>query len=415
LIDDSGREARKMEFGFNEEQQRLREEVRSFCKSKPWGEIMSEIAPGYSPSFYRKLGERGWLGLPYDKKYGGQGKDPIYEAISSEELGRAGAPVSSLYPTNILVGELIANCGSEELKIRYLPRIIRGEIQATGVFTEPEAGSDLGQIQMRAVREGDCFIINGQKMFASFIQREPKYSIPILMALMAKTDPDAPPSKGLSLFLFENTVPGITCNVLKTMAPWKTTQAFFDNVKVPKENLLGQENQGWDCLMRNKVWYWNKGRARRLGSLQRGFDMVVKYVKETESNGHPLSQDPLIRQKIANMAIDLHAIRLLTYRVAWMQSKGLDALSIEVIVKVIHDEAMLRFTNWAMQILGLAGQLQDDSKYAPLKGVVQEAYRQNSLRHFYDGGGPCAIRSFIASYNLGLPENTWGKYLGGVG
>jgi alkylation response protein AidB-like acyl-CoA dehydrogenase len=114
------------------------------------------------------------------------------------------------------------------------------------------------------------------------------------------------------------------------------------------------------------------------------------------------------------MAIDLHTIRLLTYRVAWMQSKGLDALSIEVIVKVIHDEAMLRFTNWATQILGLVGQLQDDSKYAPLKGVVQEAYRQNALRLFYDGGGPCATRSFIASYNLGLPENTWGKYLGGV-
>jgi len=231
---------------------------------------------------------------------------------------------------------------------------------------------------------------------------------------MAKTDPHAPPGKGLSIFILENTVPGITCNVLKTMALWKTNQAFFDDVKVPKENLLGQENQGWDCLMRNKVWYWNKGRARRLGTLQRGFDIVVKYVKETESNGHPLSQDPLIRQKIANMAIDLHAIRLLTYRVAWMQSKGLDALSIEVIVKVIHDEVMLRFCNSAMQILGLAGQLQKDSKYAPLKGILQEAYIQNSLRNFYDGGGPCAIRSFIASYNLGLPENTWGKYLGGV-
>jgi len=403
-----------MEFGFSEEQQRLREEVRSFCESEPWGEIVSEIAPGYSPSFYRKLGERGWLGLPYEKKYGGQGKDPIYEAISSEELGRAGAPVSSLYPTNTLVGELIANCGSEELKSRYLPRIIRGEIQATGVFTEPEAGSDLGQIQMRAVREGDYYIINGQKMFASFIQPEPRYSIPILMALMAKTDPHAPPGKGLSIFILENTVPGITCNVLKTMALWKTNQAFFDDVKVPKENLLGQENQGWDCLMRNKVWYWNKGRARRLGTLQRGFDIVVKYVKETESNGHPLSQDLLIRQKIANMAIDLHTIRLLTYRVAWMQSKGLDALSIEVIVKVIHDEVMLRFCNSAMQILGLAGQLQKDSKYAPLKGILQEAYIQNSLRNFYDGGGPCAIRSFIASYNLGLPENTWGKYLGGA-
>lgn len=401
-----------MEFGFSEEQQRLREEVRSFCESEPWGEIVSEIAPSYSPSFYRKLGERGWLGLPYNKKYGGQGKDPIYEAISSEELGHAGAPVGSLYPTNILVGELIANCGSEELKSRYLPRIIRGEIQASGVFTEPEAGSDLGQIQIRAVREGDYYIINGQKMFASFIQPEPRYSI--LMALMAKTDPDAPPGKGLSLFILDNKLPGITCNVLTTMATWKTNQAFFDNVKVPKENLLGQENQGWDYLMQNKVWYWNKGRARRLGTLQRGFDMIIKYVKETESNGHPLSQDPLIRQKIANMAIDLHAVRLLTYRVAWMQSKGLDALSIEAIVKVIHDEALLRFCNSAMQILGLTGQLQKDSKYAPLKGILQEAYIQNSLRNFYDGGGPCAMRSFIASYDLGLPEYTWGKYLRGA-
>jgi len=399
-----------MEFGFNDEQQKLRDEVRSFLKSEPWGEVVSEIAPGYSPSLYRKLGERGWLGLPYDKKYGGQGKDPIYEAISSEELGYAGAPVSSLYPTNILFGELIANCGSEELKSRYLPRIIRGEIQGTGVFTEPEAGSDLGQIQMRAVREGDYYILDGQKMFASFIQPEPKHSIPILMVVMAKTDPSAPPGEGLSLFLLENTVPGITCNVLASTAGWTTNQAFFDKVKVPKEDLLGQENQGWDCLMQNKVWYWNKGRARRLGTLQRGFDMVVKYIKERKN----LRQDPLVRQKIASMAIDLRAVRLLTYRVAWMQSEGLDALSIEAILKVIHDEALLRFTNWAMQILGVTGQLQKDSKYAPLKGVLQEAYMQNALRHFYDGGGPCAMRSFIASYNLGLPEYTWGKYLKGA-
>jgi alkylation response protein AidB-like acyl-CoA dehydrogenase len=399
-----------MEFGFNNEQQKLREEVRSFCKTKPWGEIVSEIAPGYSPSLYRKLGERGWLGLPYDEKYGGQGKDPLYEAISSEELGYAGAPVSSLYPTNILVGELIASCGSEELKSRYLPRIIRGEIQGTGVFTEPEAGSDLAQIQMRAVREGDYYILNGQKMFSSFIQPEPKYSIPILMLVMAKTDSSKPPGEGLSMFLMENTVPGITCSILVSMAGWKTNQAFFDNVKVPKEDLLGQENVGWDCLMKNKVWYWNKGRARRVGTLQRGFDMVVKYVKGKDN----LRQDPLVRQKIAGMAIDLHAVRLLTYRVAWMQSKGLDALSIEAIVKVIHDEAMIRFSNWAMQMLGVMGQLEKDSEYAPLKGTLEEAYIDQSLRHFYDGGGPCAMRSFIAAYNLGLPESTWGKYLKGT-
>jgi alkylation response protein AidB-like acyl-CoA dehydrogenase len=399
-----------MEFGFNNEQRKLREEVRSFLKNKPWGEVVSEIAPGYSPSLYRKLGERGWLGFLYDKKFGGQGKDAICEAIVSEELGYAGAPVGSLYPTNVLVGQLIANCGSEELKSRYLPRIIRGEIQATGVFTEPEAGSDLAQIQMRAVREGDHYILNGQKMFASFIQPAPKYSIPILMLVMAKTDPLTPPGEGLSMFLLENTAPGITCSVLVSMAGWKTNQAFFDDVKVPKEDLLGRENHGWDCLMQNKVWYWNKGRARRLGTLQRGFDMLIKYVKERQS----LRQDPLVRQKIAGMAIDLHAVRLLTYRVAWMQSKGLDALSIEAIVKVIHDEAMLKFSNWAMQILGLMGQLTKESEYAPLKGVLEEAYVGEALRHFYDGGGPCALRSFIAAYNVGMPENTWGKYLKGA-
>jgi alkylation response protein AidB-like acyl-CoA dehydrogenase len=390
-----------MEFGFNQEQQRFRQEVRDFCQNEPWGEIAREIDEGYSPSLYRKVAKKGWLGLQFPERYGGQGKGPIYGIIFAEEVGYSGVPTGAPYMISITTlefGNLILKYGNEQQKEEYLPRIIKGEITAGQAFTEPEAGADLASIQTRAARQGHYYIVDGQKMFTSFIHVPNGYSI-----LMARTDPHASPERGISLFILDNNTPGISYTPLVNMRGGRTNQVFLDNVKISKDNLLGEENKGWDYFMQTKVHYWTKALPYRVGSMQRMFDSLIQYTKETQSNGHPLSQNSPIRQKLAEMAIDLKVIRLLTYRLAWMLSKDLDALDLAAITKVFSSEAILRFSNSAMQILGLYGQLQRGSGYAPLTGSMERRYRGDASWHSVDGG-VCATRNFIATHGLGLPE-----------
>lgn len=388
-----------MEFGFTEEQQRFRREVHDFCEREPWGELAPEIARGYSASLYREVAEKGWLGLHFPKRYGGQGKDAIYQAIFAEEVGYSGAPLQP-YMTVSQFGKLIQKCGTEQQKKEYLPRIMKGEIMVGQAFTEPEAGTDLAAVQTRAVRKGDHYIVNGQKMFMTQAHLQSDYSI-----LMARTDPSAPREKGISLFILSHKTPGISYTPLMGIGGLRTNQVFLDDVKIPIENLIGEENKGWDYFMQNKAYYWNKGRFRRLGGLQRMFDSLVQYTKETESNGYLLSQNPSVRQKLAEMAIDIKVLRLLNYRLAWMLSKDLDALDLAAILKVFSNEALLRFGNSAMQILGLYGQLQGESRYAPLAGIMERAYRANVMAHFVDSGGACITRGFIATHTLSLPES----------
>lgn len=390
-----------MDFGFTEEQQRFRLEVREFCQNEPWGELAPEIVAGYSPSFYRKLAKRGWLGLHFPERYGGQGKDIIHEMILAEEVGYSGAPAGAPFVISITIlvlGNLLLKYGTEQQKEEYLPRIVRGEITAGLGFTEPEAGADLASVKTRAVRQGDHYIVDGQKVFTSFIHVPDSYSI-----LMARTDPHAEPERGISLFILDNSTPGINYTPLATLSGGRTNLVFLDNVKIPVENLLGEENKGWDYFMQVKAYYWIKALTYRLGTLQRRFDSLVQYTKETQSNGYLLSQNPSVRQKLANMAIDIKVFRLLTYRVAWMLSEDLDALDFAAVFKVFGSEAVIRSSNSVMQVLGLYGQLQRGSRYAPLNGATERTYRGDAYWHWLDTG-VSATRSFIATHGLGLPE-----------
>jgi len=391
-----------MEFGFTEEQQSFRQEVREFCQREPWGKLAPELASGYSPSFYRKVAEKGWLGLQIPKRYGGQGKDDLYEAIFAEEVGYSGAPLGgSVYSVTFdLFVNLILECGTEQQKKEYLPLLIKGEITAGGrSLTETEAGADLASSQTHAIRKGNYYIINGQKMFASHTHLDDGYSI-----IMTRTASNAPSEKGISLFIVDNKTPGISYIPLMGMGGVRTNQAFFDDVKVPAENLIGEENKGWDCFMQGRVYYCGKAaQAFRVGALQRMLDGIVRYTKETENNAYPLSHNPSVRQKLAVMAADVGTMRMLVYRLVWMLGKNLDALAIAYILKVFSDEAILRFDNSAMQILGLYGQLQAESVYTPLVGSMGEVYQADAIRHFVSGG-TSVTRNFIATHRLGLPS-----------
>lgn len=390
-----------MEFAFTKEQERFRQEVRSFFLSEPWDHVDTRAGIAYSPTFYRKVAQNGWLGLLFPKKYGGLELDNVFESIFQEEMGFTGAPVGdSLYALTVLQNaSIIAHCGSEQLKSRFLPPIIRGDLMMAHALTEPEAGSDLAAIQTTAVRQGDVYIVNGQKMFATYADMKDIYTL-----LMARTAPKGSREKGISLFILANNTPGISHTPIITMADYYTNQVFYDNVKIQAENRIGEENEGWNYFMQNKVYYWYRTRAFRLGRLKREFRSILDYLKKGGRSGADRSfHDGLRRQKIGQMAIDMKVMHLLTYLVAWKLSQGLDAVNDAAKLKVFSDEAIPRFDHLAMQVLGISGLMQKGSTCAPMEGQIEWAYRDDAERHFGDGGGPCATRNHVAIRELGLP------------
>jgi len=384
-----------MQFRFTEEQEEFRQEIINFCKKEMPGEPTS---PASSPSFIRKVAEKGWFGLSIPKEYGGQERDAIYRVIFNEEMAYHQAPIPlGLYGRSFsLFGKICLKYGSEEQKKKWLPRMARGE--AIGqCYTEPEAGTDMTRIQTRAVRQGDHYVINGQKMFIT-TTHVLKHTL-----LMARTDPDAPPERGISLFIMDNTSSGVNLTPLMGMGGYRTNQLFLDNVKIPCENLIGEENRGFDYYLEDKPFYLHKEQGAEVGMMQRTFEDVVQYTKETKREGCLLSQNPVVRQKLADMAIDIRAMRLLSYRMVWMETQGLDLSHIASVARVFNVEAWLRFNSVAMQLLGLGGQLHRDSKYAPLGGIMEWRYQYDAIQ-FFTRGSPSYTKNVIAIHGLGLPE-----------
>jgi hypothetical protein len=388
-----------VDFEFTEEQKKLRQEIREFCLTEPEGELEdSRITHYYSPELFRKLVNRGWVGLSFPKEYGGQGLTAVEEVILLEELAYARKRV---YITGIgssvqFFGTLFLRFGSEELKKTYLPQIARGESWFSQSYTEPEAGSDLLAIQTRAVREGDYYILNGQKMFSSSGHRRDHFPRQYLV-VMAVTDPDAPREKGLSLFVVDTTTPGMSTDTLVTIAGWITNQLYIDSVRVPKENLVGEENRGWDYFMASRHKYWDRMNGNYQGTLLRALDDLTQYLKE-----NPSLNTPLARQRIADMATRIEILRLLTYRMAWAEAEGLDVQNMASIARIFRDQALIDYPNVSMDILGLSGQLRATSKYAPMGGMAEYLYR-NNVYYFFAGAGNLLMKNYIASRGLGLP------------
>jgi alkylation response protein AidB-like acyl-CoA dehydrogenase len=378
-----------MDFRFTEEQEKFRQEVIDICKTER----------GDPASFRSKIAEKGWTGLSIPKEYGGLGLGAIYRVIFMEEVAYWRAPIVPYdYGVTIsLLGNICLKYGSEQQKREYLPQIARGEIFCGQGYSEPQAGNDLTRIETRAVRQGDHYVINGQKMWIHDA-RTYKYTL-----LMARTDPDAPLEKGLSLFILDNTLPGVTVVPQIAMSGQQTPEVFLDNVEVPTENLLGEENHAWDYYLENKPFYWNKEQGAETGMMRRILDDAASYSREAKRDGRLLSQNPTVRQKLAKMATDMRVVRFLMYRMAWMETRGLDLSHIASIARVYHVEAWVRFVDTAIQILGLGGQLALREKHAPLRGVMETLYRQAALQ-LMQRAGPSYIKSTIATHELGLPE-----------
>jgi alkylation response protein AidB-like acyl-CoA dehydrogenase len=390
-----------MDFELTEEQRKFKREVSEFLDKEVTQGVIeeSESGLGYGPHSWglmQKLGAKRWLAPSFPEEYGGLGLSYIYRFIVHEELDYRNAllVIRGLGMIGVdMAGPIILRYGSEELKRDFLPRIARGEIDLALGYTEPDAGSDLSRIAMRAVKDGSDFIITGQKTFNTgchFAQYH---------WLAARTDADGPPHQGISMFVVDLKTPGITMSPLWEMADKRTNEVFYDEVRVPKRCLVGQENQGWYYM----VWALDLERMISTRHIERMLEELIGYTKTTLKNGIPLSRDPCIRQKLADMAIEINVARNLVRRVAWLQDKEIIPSYESAILKVFVTELYQRVAKGGIEILGPCGLLRKDSKHSVLQGMMEHHFRASFVTTI--GGGSSEImRNIIAFRGLGLPR-----------
>lgn len=390
-----------MEFKFTPEDEAFRQELREFVQQQlppDWeggGRWPEEWNWEFTREMRQKLARKGWLTMHWPREYGGQDASPVRSAIYSEELAYLRAPGRDIFGVRMLGPTLMIH-GSEEQKQTYLPPIAQGEVQWCQGYSEPESGSDLASLSTRAVCDGDDYVINGSKIWTTLAHRAD------WIMCLARTDPDAPKHRGISFILVDMKTPGIEVRPVINMANGhEFNQVTFDNVRVPRRNVVGEENRGWYVAVtlldfeRSGIDY--SAMARRL------LDEMWEYATETRSNRQPLIQTPWVRNLLAERYIECEVARLMAYNVAYMQGEGLVPNKEASMSKVFGSETLQQATTAAMEILGLYGALDRDDKWAPLKGRVQEHW-MISFSHKIAAGTSEVQRNIIASRGLGLPR-----------
>lgn len=399
-----------MDFGYTPHQEALREEVLHFVDEHVSPELMAEIENEGERvrgplvrELYKKIAENGWIGISWPKEYGGQDGSRIDQYIVEEEFARIGIGVGG---AGSGAPALLA-AGTDEQKKYFLPGLINGDIIFALGFTEPQAGADLAGLQCRAVKDGDEYVINGQKMYTSAAH----YATHIY--LMVRTDPDAPRHRGISIFLVPMDTPGITVRPLWTIqndptAPPGTTygmprtnETFFEDVRVPATCMLGEENDGWYVgamgLNLDRV-----GASRYLISVQRDED-IINWIKENKLDGHSLADDPAVRDRLAELWIEAQVCRLMTMRSMSLVESGGDFTYEGSAEKVWAPEHGVRTTETISQILGPYAQLLNGSEGAIEDGI----FAHNLMGSFQSGinhGSVQVMRDQMARRGLGLPR-----------
>lgn len=387
-----------MDFGFKMEEEDLISEVRAFIKKEATPEMLAEtrqLGQIYGGpegrKFIQKFAAKGWLTPNWPKEFGGMGASEMVTYIIRDEMAYARVP--SVFVAAHMAGPTILRMGNEELKKEYLPRIARGEVEFALGYTEPQAGSDLVALKIRAEDKGDFFLINGQKTFNTHCH------VADYHWLAARTDFEVPKHKGVSMIIVDLKSPGITIRPLITMAGWRTNEVYYDDVVVPKKSLVGEKNKGFYYLMAALDFE----RMVPPGLYRRLFDEIVQYAKETVVDGKRLSQKPLIRQKLSQMAVELEVTRLLYYQLAHMLDKGTIPNYQSSMEKMFATEVAQRVANTGMEVMGLCGQLKEGSRRAPLAGRVEHFYRWSVVETVYAGTSEIQ-RNIIAMRGLGLPR-----------
>ena len=393
-----------MDYRFTPKEEAFRKEVREFIEKEcpqdlRGGGVNIFQQAGNLFAWRAKVAKKKWVAPAWPKEYGGAGMSIMEQFIYNLETAhmRAPAPIFIGGLGVAVIGPTIIHYGSEEQKKEFIPKILSGEHMWCQGFSEPGSGSDLASVQTRAVRDGDDYVINGQKIWTSVAH------ISQYMLLLARTDPDAPKHKGLSYFIIPMKTPGVTVRPLFNMADThEFNEVFFEDVRIPAANRLGEENRGWYLAVTTlDIERSNIGSA--VGQ-QHNVEDLVRFAKENRDNGVVrIGSDPSLRHELAERYIEATAALTLSYRVVTMQAKGLIPNYEASAVKLYSMELVQRIANTGLSLMGMYGMLARGSKWAPLKGRLEYGYIR-AVGSTIEGGTSEIQRNIVATRGLGLPK-----------
>jgi alkylation response protein AidB-like acyl-CoA dehydrogenase len=385
-----------MDFEWEPEYVAFRDELRAFIREWRTPELLEEYARTYGGGgplirrFHEALDRKGWMRMCWPVEYGGLGRSLLYQYLLVEVMEYWGMPYGNLTFTSI--APALNHFGSDAQKQRYLPGIYRGELGFAIGYSEPNAGTDLASLRTSAVRDGDCFVINGQKIWTSLAD------VSTHIWLAVRTDPKARKHAGISVIIVPTDAAGVTVRPLYTMYGGHTCETFYDDVRVPVENLVGEENRGWPILM-HALNHERVGLAAT-GSLARLYDLLVAHLRERRPER---LADPVVRRRLAELGLGIREHRALALQNAWILSKGRTPIAEASMAKVSGTELRTRLANTAMDLLGREGGLSRESgARAPFDGRAEWSFRLSPIFRF--GGGTNEVqRDIVAAAGLGLP------------
>jgi alkylation response protein AidB-like acyl-CoA dehydrogenase len=390
-----------MQIAYTKEQEELRDELREYFGRLMTPEVQANLFAGRgeygSSDAYRsiveQMGNDGWLGIGWPKEYGGQARSMIEQLIFTDEASIHGAPVPFL--TINSVGPTIMQYGTEDQKQKFLRPILEGKMHFSIGYSEPGAGTDLASLTTRAVRDGDEYVINGQKMWTSLIE----YADYIWLAV--RTDPDVPKHKGLSILLVPTDAPGFKWNRVNTVGGVGTSATFYEDVRVPVENVVLGENQGWK-LITNQLNHERVALCSAAG-IQQSLLETRRWAQDTKlADGRRVIDQEWVQLNLARVHAKVEFLKLINWKIAWGVGKGLSPADASA-TKVFGTEFYTEAYRLMMECLGQEAYVQDPSPGALLKGRLERSYR-NTLILTFGGGTNEVQRDIIAMVGLGMPR-----------
>ncbi len=389
-----------MYIALTEDQIALRDELREYFSRLMTEDLLAEMfsgSGGEGGSHYRQIvkqmADDGWLGLGWPKEYGGQARSMVDQLIFADEAQRASAPVPFL--TLNTVGPTIMHFGSDEQKKRFLPGILKGDIHFSIGYTEPGAGTDLASLQTRAIRDGDEYIVNGQKVFTSLIE----YADYVWLAV--RTDPDVAKHKGISILITPTATPGFSFTPINTMGDAPTSSTYYEDVRVPVANLVAGENRGWELLTtqlnHERVALCNAGGVQAL------LDETRRWAHEHKGpDGQRVIDHEWVQLNLARVHAKVEFLKVMNWKVAWGLDKGISPADASA-TKVFASEFYCEAYRLLLEVFGPVGYVKDQSPGAVLRGKIERWYRATLIFTF--GGGTNEIqRDIIAMLGLGMPR-----------
>ncbi|MEC3918918.1 acyl-CoA dehydrogenase family protein [Nocardia sp. CDC160] len=391
-----------MHLSFSEDQDRLRKRLREYFADLVTPEVRASLRPGPGgehgegtvyKDIVRQLGRDGWLVLGWPEEHGGQGRSMLDQLIFLDEAAAAGVPLP--YLTVNTVGPTIMRYGTAEQRAHFLPRIACGDLHFSIGYSEPSAGTDLASLRTRAVRDGDDYVITGEKMWTSLIE----YADYIWLA--ARTDPGAGKHAGLSIFIVPTAAPGFSWTKVHTMAGVGTSATYYSEVRVPAANLVGGENRGW-VLITNQLNHERVALASA-APLRESLRQVTAWARNTVlPNGSRVMDAEWVRMHLARVHAHAEYLKLRNWRTAWAADRGDLGPAEASATKVFGTEFALEGYRLLMEVLGAESVIRADSPGALLLGRIERFHRSALILTF--GGGVNEVqRDIIAKTALGLP------------